>query len=117
MNLIFCLLVFEHLQRPWRVMDELFRVTAPGGQIVWAAPFAQPVHTEGRGATYDDFWRFTPGGAQLMAEDAGFQVKLLWKPGGVGLLTGALLGQNSMFWTRKEMLQDSSDWPLLIIML
>lgn len=114
-DLIFCLLVFEHLRKPWRVMAELFRIMAPGGQVVWAAPFAQPVHVEA--GEWSDYWRFTPHGARVLAEEVGFEVSEFKSPGGAGLLSGALMGQNSMYWTRAEMFHESAEWPLLVLML
>ena len=43
-DFVFCFAVLEHTKRPWLAVDELIRVTKPGGQIWIDWPFLQPVH-------------------------------------------------------------------------
>jgi SAM-dependent methyltransferase len=41
---VFCLAVLEHTKRPWLAVQEIIRVTRPGGIIRVDWPFLQPVH-------------------------------------------------------------------------
>ena len=41
---VFCLAVLEHTKRPWLAVQEIIRVTKPGGMIRIDWPFLQPVH-------------------------------------------------------------------------
>jgi len=112
LDLVFCLQVFEHLRRPWKAMEELFRILKPGGQVLWAAPFFEEVHN-----SPGDYWRFTPQGARALAEDASFIVDFQFKPGGFGLAAGYLLGQNLAYWSPREVLKESEVMPLNVLML
>lgn len=62
----------EHCRRPWRVVEEFYRVLKPGGILVVCVPFLQPVHD----APFD-FYRFTSYGLEALLEDQGFDIELL----------------------------------------
>lgn len=93
-------------------MAELYRVLAPGGQVLWSAPYISPVH-----GVPDDFWRYTPRGAAALAEDAGFALADLWFPGGLEMVAQYLLGANGAYWPVEEMLREDWEWPLQVYML
>ena len=56
-DFVFCFAVLEHTKRPWLAVDELIRVTKPGGQLMIDWPFLQPVH-----GYPHHFFNATPGG-------------------------------------------------------
>jgi SAM-dependent methyltransferase len=57
-----CDAVLEHVRDPVRVMDELYRVLAPGGYLHVVTPFCHPFHEYPK-----DFRRFTLDGLKQMA--------------------------------------------------
>jgi ubiquinone/menaquinone biosynthesis C-methylase UbiE len=58
---VFCSGVLEHVEAPWRVAGEVFRVLKPGGVFLVGVPFKQPVHR----APFD-YWRFTAYGIRSL---------------------------------------------------
>jgi SAM-dependent methyltransferase len=66
-DLVFCSQVIEHVQRPWRLVEECFRVLRPGGWLVLSAPFYWPLHEEPH-----DYFRFTRYGLESLVLSAGF---------------------------------------------
>jgi SAM-dependent methyltransferase len=62
----------EHMEKPWLVVDELFRVLKPGGIVYINTPFVFPFHGDP-----DDFYRFSHHGLVKICEkfeqlDSGF---------------------------------------------
>lgn len=112
-GIVVCTQVFEHLRRPHIAMEQLFRLVAPGGYVVWSAPMFSELH----GAP-EDFFRYTPMGAAALAEDAGFVVVGRYSPGGLKELAGYLVGITAPYWPKEDLLLDSgSNWPLQVYML
>ena len=66
---ILCTEVLEHVPNPKAVVDELFRVLAPGGHLILTVPQYWPLHEE----PYD-FFRFTSYGLRHVLEESGFAV-------------------------------------------
>lgn len=62
--------VIEHVARIWRWMNELARVTKPGGRVVTINPVSWPYHT-----APIDCWRIYPEGMKALSEDAGLVVE------------------------------------------
>jgi SAM-dependent methyltransferase len=56
-EVVLCTEVLEHLPEPQRAIDEIFRVLAPGGQLLLTTRFLFPIHD----APYD-YFRFTKYG-------------------------------------------------------
>ncbi|BCA54213.1 hypothetical protein W02_13530 [Nitrospira sp. KM1] len=52
--------VLEHVQRPWKVAEEMFRVLRPGGKIFVNVPFMNVIHDE------HDYFRFTDRGLEIL---------------------------------------------------
>ena len=48
---------FEHMEAPWRVVEELYRILKPGGIVYFNTPFIFPFHGDP-----DDFYRFSHHG-------------------------------------------------------
>ena len=62
-DLVLCISVLEHVQRPPCVAANLRHFLATGGHLFVAVPFLYPYHP-GRG--FGDFWRFTADGLRLL---------------------------------------------------
>lgn len=74
--------ILEHLQKPWIVVGEIYRVLRPGGVVIASVPMAKPKvvwndYTHVRGFTRDTL--------RIMFEDSGFEVVHIKKMGGVPL--------------------------------
>lgn len=54
---VFCTGTLEHVANPWRAVEEIHRVTRPGGMVYVDVPFIQGYH-----ADPTDYWRFTIDG-------------------------------------------------------
>lgn len=113
---VICFFVFEHLRDPWLAFEQLFRLVAPGGFVAWAAPHFSPVHST---TVTDDYWRFTPQGATMLATKAGFTVRRTWAPGHRELIAGYYLGMQAPYWNDEEIFREdpSPSWPLLVHLL
>jgi SAM-dependent methyltransferase len=61
--------VIEHLQDPQLMVQEAFRVLAPGGHAIFTAPQYFHLHEEPR-----DYFRFTKFGLAQLCQRAGFEV-------------------------------------------
>jgi SAM-dependent methyltransferase len=57
---VVCDQVIEHIPEPQRAVDEIHRVLRPGGWLILATCFMDPVHTQPNNT--GDYWRFTPAG-------------------------------------------------------
>lgn len=56
-DVVLCTEVLEHLAEPQRAIDEIFRVLAPGGQLLLTTRFLFPIHDAPH-----DYFRFTKYG-------------------------------------------------------
>ena len=55
-----CNAVLEHVPRPQKAVDELYRVLKPGGLVFVDLPWMQPFHEMPK-----DYWRATPEGLRV----------------------------------------------------
>jgi SAM-dependent methyltransferase len=62
---VICFEIMEHVQNPFRAINEIHRVLKPGGKFVGSAPFMHEIHNEG----YGDYWRFTRQGWKKLLKD------------------------------------------------
>ncbi len=63
--------VIEHVRKIWLWMEELVRVTKPGGTVVTVNPVSWPYHEHPV-----DCWRIFPEGAKALYDHAGLDVTL-----------------------------------------
>lgn len=56
---VICKSVLEHVENPFRVVDEIYRILKPGGKCFIYVPFLEAYH--GR-----DFWRFSEDGIKYL---------------------------------------------------
>jgi ubiquinone/menaquinone biosynthesis C-methylase UbiE len=59
---IICFETLEHVENPFKALDEIYRVLKPGGKFIGSAPFMYELH----GEEYGDYWRFTRQGWQKL---------------------------------------------------
>lgn len=64
---VFSTQVIEHIDDPFKMLSEAYRVLKPNGSIIISAPFAWELHEE----PYD-FYRYSKYGLKKMLEKAGF---------------------------------------------
>ena len=64
--------VLEHVEFPWKAVEEFARLLKPRGKLLCVVPFMQPIHY-----VPTDFFRFTPQGISSLLENAGFQIDQL----------------------------------------
>jgi ubiquinone/menaquinone biosynthesis C-methylase UbiE len=60
---ILCLSVLEHVDNPFKAVDEIYRVLKPGGKALFFLPFYWPYHPS---KFYKDYWRFSEDGIRLL---------------------------------------------------
>eukprot|EP00930_Biecheleria_cincta_P086347 TRINITY_DN75656_c0_g1_i1.p1 TRINITY_DN75656_c0_g1~~TRINITY_DN75656_c0_g1_i1.p1 ORF type:complete len:162 (-),score=13.32 TRINITY_DN75656_c0_g1_i1:318-803(-) len=101
-GLIICTFVFEHISQPFIAMRSLARILQYGGYVIWAAPMFQQYH-----GSPHDYFRYTPSGAQALAQDAGLEVVQLYSPGDLRLVQGVMMGMLTPYWSEQQML---SEW-------
>lgn len=70
-DLVYTAAVLEHVQDPLAMGREIHRVLKPGGVVLAAAAFMQPIHSEGQ-----HFFNLTPYGMQLTF--AQFEKRATW---------------------------------------
>lgn len=54
----------EHVEFPWKAMEEIFRILRPGGIVVMSSVMDMPIHSYPH-----DYWRFTPEAFQSLLGD------------------------------------------------
>lgn len=61
---IICISVLEHVENPFRVVDEIYRILKPGGRCFSYVPFLHSYH--GSRQDEKDFWRFSEDGIKYL---------------------------------------------------
>ncbi len=70
-DLVLCLSVLEHLEKPLEAIFEIRRVVKIGGKVIVSTPFLFPIHD-----APGDYWRFTKFGLQKIFS-SGWQIEKL----------------------------------------
>lgn len=87
---VLCTEVLEHTPEPLTALQEIWRVTRPGGLLLLTVPMSEQLHEEPA-----DFYRFTHYGARYLLIKAGFRVLEVHDRGGpwleLGYRTSSLL--------------------------
>ncbi len=73
-----CLEVLEHVPNPCAAVGEIWRVLKPGARLVMSVPHLSRLHDEPH-----DYYRYTRHGVRHLLEQAGFEVVILVKRGGL----------------------------------
>ena len=60
LDAVFSNAVLEHVERPWAVADEIWRVLKPGGSVLVSVPFLNVIHDA------DDYFRYTDKGLRVL---------------------------------------------------
>jgi len=61
--------VIEHVNNPYKMAEQIFKVLKPGGKVIVTAPFLIPMHSDP-----DDYFRFTPSGLSEIFKQSGFVI-------------------------------------------
>ena len=87
---VLCTEVLEHTPEPLTALQEICRVTKPGGLLLLTVPMSEQLHEEPA-----DYYRFTHYGARYLLIKAGFRVLEVHDRGGpwleLGYRTSSLL--------------------------
>jgi len=71
-DVVVCEQVLEHVPDPWQGMRTVAGLLRPGGRAIVSTPFMIRVHPQPA-----DYWRFTPDGLRLLAEQSGLSVEVV----------------------------------------
>ena len=82
---VFCSQVLEHTPEPRRLLEEAYRVLAPGGVLILSVPHLSYVH-----AAPEDYYRYTNYGLTFLLRQAGFEQIEVQPAGGVFSLLGSV---------------------------
>lgn len=61
--------VMEHVNNPYKIAEQIYKVLKPGGKVIVTAPFLIPMHSDP-----GDYFRFTAGGLCEIFKQSGFTV-------------------------------------------
>jgi len=70
-DIVFSAQVMEHVKNIWKWMDELKRITKPGGLIIIIAPASWPYHVAPQVV---DCWRIYPDGMKALMEEKDLEI-------------------------------------------
>jgi len=78
-----CIEVLEHVPDPARALKEISRILKPDGQVVISVPHLSRLHDEPH-----DYYRYTEYGLRYLLNQAGLEIVILNKRGGIFSFVG-----------------------------
>ncbi|MBI5138681.1 MAG: methyltransferase domain-containing protein [Candidatus Vogelbacteria bacterium] len=99
-NSIVCTQVLGDVYELSKAFNELYRVLRPGDVVLITENLFDPLHDEPF-----DFWRFTIHGLRRLAEDVGFEIKVLERRGGYWSIMAQL---KARYWI--ERIRPNNKW-------
>jgi ubiquinone/menaquinone biosynthesis C-methylase UbiE len=64
---VICKSVLEHVENPFKAVDEIYRILKPGGKCFIYVPFLHPYHASGQKGK--DYWRFSEDGIKHLFKE------------------------------------------------
>jgi len=104
---VLCTQVLEHVPEPLQVLQEIYRVLKPGGQLFLSAPQSWQQHQK----PYD-YFRYTSFGLRYLFEKSGFHVKSIHPMGGYFWFLAFQLGNINWWLFPRGMPGRRWTWPL-----
>jgi SAM-dependent methyltransferase len=97
--------VLEHCEKPWVVVDNIYRWLKPGGQVFCMVPSAQRVHQVPK-----DYWRILPDAMDSLF--AGFASRKLYVYGNPLTTLAAYMGIAADELSREELDCFEANYPV-----
>ena len=97
-DLIIANSVFEHIERPFVAMRQVYALLRPGGRLFWHTPFYYEMH-----GVPHDYYRYTAHAARLLAEASGLNVEYSHADGGYPGVLGHVVGLSAKFFSTAEL--------------
>lgn len=64
-DLILLMNVLEHVENPFKVVDQVNNILADNGYLFFSSPFFYPIH-KAINLVFSDYWRFTDDGIKIL---------------------------------------------------
>lgn len=80
--------VIEHVQKPQKMFDEMYRVLRKNGYLILTTPFQYGLHEQP-----NDYFRYTKYSLRLMAEKSGFKIVYIKPIGGMLTIIAQLISK------------------------
>ncbi len=103
--------VLEHIDEPFKALDEIKRVIKKDGILVLSVPFIYQAH-----ATPYDFFRFSEFGLKKLCKDYNFEILEFHRQGYIGTTIFSII--NGFIWelsSKNKLLRNTILLPLLLI--
>jgi SAM-dependent methyltransferase len=78
-----CLEVLEHVQNPFKALEEIYRILRKDGYLILSVPHLSRLHEEPH-----DYFRYTKYGLRSSIENAGFKILSITPSGGLFCFLG-----------------------------
>lgn len=102
--------VLEHINEPFKALDEIKRVIKPNGILVLSVPFIYQAH-----ATPYDFFRFSEYGLKQICKDNNFEILEFHYQGYLGTTIFSII--NGFIWelfSKKKWIRNTIGLPIIL---